>query len=468
MDFANQLEKKGIPEYLYKPLPQNPTQEIQSALTIIAKVCQIYPAHEQKPPDLSEFFINITCKSFQSLSEVAQQTWGLLSILKSHMKSSKELLHFYNFLNGIWENDLFLFYLKSRKAIIQIKLGDNFKAETDLQSLSLNQNEWVNVVMKLFTGVAKPTSCVQKITKRLLDDDFTDEVPGNVLLVDFVEEYYDSLIRKNAGKLQSKTHDKPKLPPRQGKVSFDIMKYGKHVQNKKPSTRENSYIIDEELHMATVEESPPTNEKPVFYKISTSYDNHSDELYHCQQELQKTVCEKDRIKEALEETVDFCDSVSYEHDLLLIQNSKLKKLLSIVTDKLIRIDQDAINDIDFSDVLDDPCIDFKPTGILKEKTNGKGKYEKGRQNFLDLPYSEAAGKDMQKKKVPATPKFSATTNEFEEEVIICAEEYMPSQPGLLNMKKGDRVKKISELDDWFFGENLETGTRGFFPPSNIS
>jgi hypothetical protein len=60
MDFANQLEKKGIPEYLYKPLPQNPTQEIQCALTIIAKVCQIYPAHEQKPPDLSEFFINIT------------------------------------------------------------------------------------------------------------------------------------------------------------------------------------------------------------------------------------------------------------------------------------------------------------------------------------------------------------------------------------------------------------------------
>ena len=225
--------------------------------------------------------------------------------------------------------------------------------------------------------------------------------------------------------------------------------------------------MDEELNGATVEESPPSSAKPMFYKISNVYENHSEELAQCQYELQKHIAEKDKIKEALEETVEFCDSVSYEHDLLLIQNSKLKKLLSIVTDKLIRIDQDAINDIDFSDVLDDPCMDFKPTGILKEKKNRKGKFEKNRHNLLDLPFSESAGRDMGKKKVPATPKFSVGTNEFEEDMFVCCEEYMPSQAGLLNMKKGDKIKKISELDDWYFGENMGSGNRGFFPPGNI-
>lgn len=349
---------------------------------------------------------------------------------------------------------------------MQIKLGDNFKAETELQGLKLNQTEWVSVAVRMFTGLLKPTISVQRVTKRLLDSDYTDEVPGNVLLVHIVEEYSTNLCKKP--QVNGKTNGqlaKPKPPPRKT-GDFDIMKYGKHVVGpKKLGTRENSFYIDEELHSATVEASPPSTEKPVFYRISNSFDNHSEELHRCREELEKVVTDKDKLKEALEETVEFCDSVSYEHDLLLIQNSKLKKLLSIVTDKLIRIDQDAINDIDFSDVLEDPCVEFKPTGILKEKKNGKS--QKSKEHYLDLPFSENAGKDIGKKKVPATPKFSVAQNEFEEDVLVCSEDYLPSQAGLLNMKKGERIKKISELDDWFFGENLENGTRGFFPPTSI-
>ena len=404
------------------------------------------------------------------------------------MKTNKDLLLFYNFLNETWDLQLFQFYLRCRKGIMQIKLGDNFKAEAELVSLSLSQSEWVSVAVKLFTGLVKPTTCVQRITKRLLDADFTGDVPANALLIHLVEEYQETfkqtaktltestnrekVSERNVGlaKVSSsiKNGNRPVMPPRQNKVDFDIMKYGKYSSNlKKTSTGENSFIMDEELHGATVEESPLSSAKPMFYKISNVYENHSEELAQCQYELQKVVAEKDKIKEALEETVEFCDSVSYEHDLLLIQNSKLKKLLSIVTDKLIRMDQDAINDIDFSDILDDPCLDFKPTGILKEKKNRKGKFEKNRHNLLDLPFSESAGRDIGKKKIPATPKFSVGGNEFEEDLYICGEEYIPSQAGLLNMNKGDKIKKISELDDWYFGENLRTGSRGFFPPGNI-
>jgi Variant SH3 domain len=380
------------------------------------------------------------------------------------MKTNKDLLIFYNFLNEIWDLELFSFYLRCRKSMIQIKLGDNFKGDADLCSLSLTQTEWVNVAVKMFVGVMKPTTCVQRITSRLLNSEFTNEVPANLLLVELIEEYV-LINTKNTPKTLSKTPDKPKPPPRQSKVDFDIMKYGNHGNNKKTITRENSFL-DEELNSATVEESPPSSEKPVFYSLANGYDNHSEENFF-QQEIQRIVSEKDKIKEALEETIDFCDSVSYEHDLLLIQNSKLKKLLSVVTDKLIRIDQDAINDIDFSDVLDDPCMDFKPTGILKEKKNGQGKFEKNRHNLLDLPFSETAGREINRKKVPATPKFSVSSNDFEDDIFFCIEDYLPSQPGLLNIKKGDRIKKISELDDWYFGENTQNGTRGFFPPNNI-
>ena len=383
------------------------------------------------------------------------------------MSTQRELLIFYNFLNDHWPLELFLFYIKCRKSLVQIKLGDNYKGEIELQQVKLSQSEVVSVAAKMFNGLVSATSIVQRLTIRLLNSDFTDEVPGNVLLVMLVEEYFEIRNKKiNAGNGAKTVQAKPKLPPRKESNGFDIMKYGKHANGpKRIGTRENSFYIDEELHGATVEASPPSNEKPVFYRISNNFDSSAEELGICRDELEKVVMEKDRLKEALEETVEFCDSLSYEHDLILIQNSKLKKLLSIVTDKLIRIDQDAINDIDFTDVLEDPCVDFKPTGILKEKKNGKT--EKGKKHYLDLPFSEHAGKDMGKKKIPVSPKFSASQNEFEDDILVCCENYLPSQAGLLNMNKGDKIKKISELDDWFFGENLENGSRGFFPPSSI-
>jgi len=60
MEFSSLLEKKGIPEYLFKPAAQSSAQEQKTAFTIISKICQIYPAHEKSPPPLGEFFINIT------------------------------------------------------------------------------------------------------------------------------------------------------------------------------------------------------------------------------------------------------------------------------------------------------------------------------------------------------------------------------------------------------------------------
>lgn len=63
MEFGVLLEKKGIPESLYKPVAQTAQQEISTASAIISKVCQVYPSHEASPMPLPEFFINITVLS---------------------------------------------------------------------------------------------------------------------------------------------------------------------------------------------------------------------------------------------------------------------------------------------------------------------------------------------------------------------------------------------------------------------
>jgi hypothetical protein len=60
MDFGSLLEKKGIPEYLFKPAGQTQSQELKTAAMMISKICQIYPAHEKSPPSLGEFFISTT------------------------------------------------------------------------------------------------------------------------------------------------------------------------------------------------------------------------------------------------------------------------------------------------------------------------------------------------------------------------------------------------------------------------
>lgn len=202
------------------------------------------------------------------------------------------------------------------------------------------------------------------------------------------------------------------------------------------------------------------------------------ELEDYQRDLEEVITERDRIKEALEETIEFCDTVSYEHDLLLIQNSKLKKLLSVVTDKLIRIDSKHISDLDFSEILNDPCKDFKPTGILKEKPDSKygnvhvsftDQYDNTEyEMFQSKTKQENPKKEERNRKIPPTPKFTLEGNSFsEEDIFVSSFDYKPSQSGLLNMGKGDKIHKLSELDDWFFGENLRTGDKGFFPPNFV-
>ena len=79
--------------------------------------------------------------------------------------------------------------------------------------------------------------------------------------------------------------------------------------------------------------------------------------------------ERDKALETLSESIAYSDDIAYEHDLLLLQNAKLKKKFSEVVDALIKVNPDAIQEIDFEDVLQDPCRGIKLTGILKDTEN---------------------------------------------------------------------------------------------------
>lgn len=65
--------------------------------------------------------------------------------------------------------------------------------------------------------------------------------------------------------------------------------------------------------------------------------------------------ESSRLRDALEETIELCDAVSYQHDILLIQNSKNKNLIASLADKLLEIDESLLKEFDFSEIINDPC-----------------------------------------------------------------------------------------------------------------
>ncbi|CAG9323927.1 unnamed protein product [Blepharisma stoltei] len=510
--FSKLLEERGIPKSLYTPIAYtSQIQEQSFAIELISKLCSSYPVHENPSPSFPEFTIAYICRSHKTLDEVAQEAWAFYFTLQKFSNESGEFLMLNNFLNENWNKETFLFYLKARKAIIQVKLGDSSKGTVELKDLMLGTNEWVSLVSKLFQETLKPTYCVQRMAARLVDADYSTEIPASVFIEFCVNEFREvklkeinksSMKKLNNVLLPSNGQNKPKLPARKNELpkNFNIMDYGKKQSKtlaKQPSVGSlkqiesvkniefSNKIVDEELEMATVEESPQSHEKPKYYSISmfsTDWEDQKRELEadleDCQRDLEEVIIERDRIKEALEETIEFCDTVSYEHDLLIIQNSKLKKILSFVTDKLIRVDSKLIADIDFSEILNDPCKEFKPTGILKEKRDSKSfipkfpeveSYEEIENAQYDSKKKTSeSDKENKRRNIPPTPKFTFENEEFPKEIYTTLVDYNPSQSGLLNMVKGDRIQKISEHEDWFFGENLQTGDKGFFPPNFVS
>jgi len=386
---------------------------------------------------------------------------------------------FYNWVNEIWEIEHFVFYLKARKMVVQVKLGDRPKQVEDLSQLEINTSEWVQITSKLFAESCKPTLCVQRISSRLYEEDYTEVIPSNVFLEYCVQEHMELKLKTPQSSKKRSTQNLLRLfqtnlkkqstqkPPK----GFDLLNYGK--KNSKPKPQEKSIIVDEELEMATAETSPQTHKEPVYYTLPSQ--ESQEEEY--QKQIEELVDERDRVKDALEETIQFCDTISYEHDMLLIQNYNIKKLLSVVTDKLIRVNPNLVKDVDFSLVLEDPCKDFKPTGILSEPKSEKSfsSLLNAKEEFLealedseevvDLPFSELAGQNI-KKNHPNTPKFSLQN--FKSEIYYSQVDYDPSSEGFIELRKGDKIRLISEMEDWCVGENLETGERGLFASDYVS
>ena len=92
----------------------------------------------------------------------------------------------------------------------------------------------------------------------------------------------------------------------------------------------------------------------------------------------------------------------------------------------MKLDPQALDEFDFSFIVDDPCKDFSQTGILKDR--------------------------------PSERNSECNTDLLESSV-----NYKPEHPGLLSINRGDKLQNISELDEWVFAENLDTGNRGFYP-----
>ena len=154
-------------------------------------------------------------------------------------------------------------------------------------------------------------------------------------------------------------------------------------------------FYDEELAQARVDDST------VEVRIKASPFNgfqpvpevgNSTECAGLREEIEDLKAEQRQNQATVEELMSFCQRVSSQHDQLLAQNGKLKRLLSLVTDRLIRLDPKLIKDIDFSEVINDPCKEFAMMSGSPRESEMEVTV-----SVQDMPFSATAGRDVKKR-----------------------------------------------------------------------
>ena len=344
-----------------------------------------------------------------------------------------------------------------------------------MELLKVQANDWVRLSAELFAPVYSPTIAVQRLTQRLLTSDASEEVPAVSFLKACLEEFTaarNSQSAKTPRKPKSEPLAKlfykrpsgilnlpprslptpPQKPPRKAPASFDILAFGKSPFQE-PRLRTPVMETDEELFRASTDEEALARACQMPRKFATSVVLESSELQRYREENEYLLDKCGKTEAALEESISFCDQVSVEHDLLLQQNAKLKRLLSVVTDRLVRANPTLLKDLDFTDVLNDPCKEFRPTGILKQLEDD------------DEPT------ELSQEPAPQSPSFSPKHyigSVEEEEILIAILPNQSTHPKMLSFPVGARILKLGEAQGWLLGEEISTGRKGYFPPTCVT
>jgi len=306
----------------------------------------------------------------------------------------------------------------------------------NLEKLIISTQDWVPVLSQAFAGTYSPTASVQRLSQRLVDTDYTDTIPASVLLECCMAEFQEVQQRKKAPRTPPRKGHKPKcesldqlfyrnperlfeavsqakpLTKKSAPSDFSLMNFGKHpFREPKPKASESmrpstTLFYDEELAQASVDDRTEVRVRAVPFNgfQATSEPENKAEVSMLREEVGKLRAEQGQSQAAVEELMTFCQRVSSQHDQLLTQNGKLKRLLSLVTDRLIRLDPKLIKDIDFTEVINDPCRDFSPMSssidpqVLPDCSSAL--------SLPNLPFSSNAGRDIKKR--TATPSIPET------------------------------------------------------------
>ena len=398
------------------------------------------------------------------MENVSAALWGFYTAAVANKTTETELGCFYYFLNDLWTQEVFVFYLKARRLVYQIKFGDNGADRLGLHEFTLTTQEWVNIASKAFSDCCRPTSFVQIISSRLLELEYT-LVPAEVFIYYCIQEYKE--VKKKTAHTSQMFISTPKVtkPPR--KV-FDLMAFG----------RAQSPRFDAKTPPKPVQRppKPQENRQPLVLKNTqgTLTAETGESMDRLIEQVASLKAERDQLKDTLEETVEFCDTVSQQHDLLLDQYTKIKHLACTLTERLMAIDEESLREFDFSVVLEDPCAKFTPVGTI----HGSDSYASLKQPEEIMPLHEPsllAFEDELDRAIPAEhaepselAELTELTGPTEDGYIVSHLNYIPKETGLLEIRKGNRVKRLSELDEWIFGENVDTGIRGFYPNTLFS
>lgn len=169
-------------------------------------------------------------------------------------------------------------------------------------------------------------------------------------------------------------------------------------------------------------------------QLSKELAHYKKEAVRLLQRVEQLETEKEGLENYLKESVQLSDSLIEKYDSLTRENEHLKKRLT---------EQRTAPSEHHS---------LKKTELLSQDS---------KESLDSLP--------------PPTPKFnrdrktpSPTEQDGEGELCKAIADYIADNPDMLSLQQGDLVWVTSEHEGWLFGENINSGATGLFPPDVIA
>jgi hypothetical protein len=366
------------------------------------------------------------------------------------MDSSKTIEEFKRIneaLNQSLSYESYVFFVKvtstqCRSKVLWAKLGGDVVDDQSLTMLKLRTQEWVSLACDLFAEMYTPTVTIQKLSKRLQEVHDLVDVPAYTFVFHAVAEHANCL-KSSAPKLHQSSNCVSfsrllDVSNASGQASSPVVGSSKGREGNLTSTTKvgkcrsiSSLLMGSSLDNALKKKLEASRQELV--QISKELEHYKGETARLKIRIEGLEKEKQSLEGILSDTVKLSDSLVAKCDELSKENTKLKLLIAEGT---------------------------KESTDTREGSETELRSQDSKESLDSHPPTPQFSKERK------TP--SPTFQEGEGELYKAITDYVGDHPDLLSMRSGDLIWTTSELEGWLYGENINSGAVGLFPPEVVS